>query len=167
MSEAEIKVTLTKEHHDFLKLALKYDKRNTGYRGRILTKSYEPLGLCQHDRLEPSAELRDIGRFEELDNFPVIVTFFRVERATMLWHRCPLWDASIGLTPVKTPAIDLLHTFYLGPLQVWVRDAFWGLIDADVFNLKEGTEKVTAENTIALINDQLFDFYKDNDRKGP
>ena len=45
LSEAEIKVTLTKEHHDFLKLALKYDKRNTGYRGRILTKSYEPLGL--------------------------------------------------------------------------------------------------------------------------
>ena len=34
LSEAEIKVTLTKEHHDFLKLALKDDKRTNSHEQR-------------------------------------------------------------------------------------------------------------------------------------
>ena len=107
----EIHVTLCNTTHQKIKNLLVWDRRAAGSRGRSLAGPVEEAGLLKGDRLEPSPSLPDVGDFEGIQSFPAQVTFWRPSRSTLLHHRSPLWDRSLGICPVRSIAIDLLHTF--------------------------------------------------------
>ena len=110
-------------------LALDYDKSSGGSKGRSLKADFEGYGLRRGDRLEPNKKLRDVGKFEDLRPCPsklVSVFCWRKVALTLCAKRCPLFDtpvSQIGLTPEGCIALDMLHTWYLGPCWVWARVA--------------------------------------------
>ena len=80
---------------------------------------------------------------------------------TLCTHRSPLWDASLGITPCLTLAIDLLHTFYLGILLEVCKLGVWEMLKAKVWpgdNL---------ESQVLLLRAALFHFYDAWKRQHP
>ena len=86
--------------------------------------------------------------------------FWRPSRETLVRHRCPLWDETIGLTPVTSIALDMLHTFYLGPLQAWARVAVWYVIDSPMWTGRVGNVDEKVHTSLAFLKNELFAFYK-------
>ena len=82
--ECEIHLSITAEHHDQLCQHLKFDRRARGLAGCVMQDNYAPLGLQRGDRLEPSAELPDIGAFFTTDEFPLDCVFL----ANLSCHTC-------------------------------------------------------------------------------
>lgn len=158
---------LTKQHHSLLAAILHYDKRQNGGRGRCLTCDFPALNLSAGDRLDPSKGLDDVGAFETLQVFPARIRFWRPSRTTLVHVHCPLWDPSIGLTPVAAIAIDMLHAYYLGPLQTWCRHSLWCLIDSGHWGANEATAQERAQVTVTCIKHELFAFYSSYDRDHP
>ena len=160
-ARCEIRVTLTKTHHSALRSLLMYDRRKKGAcGGRGLTANYPPLLLLAGDRLEPCAELSDVGRFEDLQ-VPCTVLFWRKSNETRLRHRCPLLDSSIGMS-VERIQIDMLHCVYLGTASEWLTRCIWFLLLNDVYNIGDHR---TDDETVAVGLDrfraELFRWYAD------
>ena len=104
------------------------DKRRDGNRGRCLSTCIAEAGLRTGDRLEPSSNLRDIGRgFDNLQNFPVAITFWRRKSESLARHRNPLFDLSLGVTFPTTVTVDLMHTIHLGVMNVFCKHIVWEL----------------------------------------
>ena len=109
-------MVISREAHAAICAVLHEDRRQNGSAGRSLSCDLEMLGLQQGDRLEASDSLRDVGDFEKLNAFPFTVVFWRPSCSTMAHFRSSFWDENLGLTPAWTPALDILHTFLLGPM---------------------------------------------------
>lgn len=164
----EIRCCLRSIDFDVLVNLMQYDKRAYGKHGLVLQRDYAPLNLLKGDRLEPSYNLPDVNDFFGLHLFPTQeLTFWRVSRATLVWHRCPLWCPEIGLTATDTIAIDLLHTYYLGPLQVWVKLGFWSLIDSGIWGSHCAAAEERQAIAIAAIGFDLLQWYASYDRLHP
>lgn len=129
----EIEITVTSDLHRKLVPLLRYDKRQTGGHGLCLQRDIEGTPLRAKDRLEPSSTLQDIGMFWELDDFPIVLTFWRKAEQSFVHHRNPLWDQSLGLTPSRCLAVDGLHTLNLGIFQAFCKIAGWTLIEAPIW----------------------------------
>ena len=159
---------VTEAHHRELWALLHYDKRTTqnSANGRCLLQDYPPLHLCAYDRLEPSANLVDVGKWEDLVEFPVRLIFWRCSRESVARHRNPLWDPTIGLT-VESFYFDILHTLYLGVLNAMAKELIWELMDKDVWQ----THATTLDERVALsvghLRRSLFNFYSDFHRRHP
>ena len=136
-----------------------------GSHERTLTDPIPALGLQAGDRLEPCETLCDIGDgFDNLDIPPgqsVRILFWRKERQTLCTHRSPLWDASLGITPCLTLAIDLLHTFYLGILLELCKISVWEMLKARVWP----GDNLDAQ--VLLLRAALFHFYDAWKRQHP
>ena len=105
-------VVVDAEHHRLLRLLLIYDRSKGGLKARILSKDCPPLGLFAHDRLAPSASLPNIhGGFDDLDAFPVTVTFWCGSLDTVSRHRNPMF--SDIEKPEDVLAMDSLHALSL------------------------------------------------------
>ena len=168
--QCEVVVVLTQVHHAAIIKILMYDRRPHGNKGRCLTRDYPPLGLRSGDRLEPCSALLDVGRFEDLADFPVHdIVFWRKTNETRVRHRCPLLDdAEIGLT-LDRCMIDLMHTVWLGVGQDWVACVFWSLLDADCFGLN-AHRSLTADELLQMgvvrLRAEIFLCYKEQQRLG-
>ena len=126
-SRSEIKVTLANRAEvDQIARLLFYDKRKKGG-GRCLHADVIHHGLISGDRLEPSAELIDVGAFEESAT-PITVTFWRRAKESLTRHRNPLLRADLGLGADRCITIDSLHSLYLGVMNVWCRVAAWEIL---------------------------------------
>ena len=81
-------------------LLLFYDRRR-GNRGLSLNADFPEMDLLKGDRVEPCEELPDIGRLESMkvDDFPCRLLFWRASRDSLVRHKNPLFDESIGFTP--------------------------------------------------------------------
>ena len=147
-SSAEIKVVVGPALHSQIKAALHFDRRPDGARGRALKTDIVAAGLCKGDRLEPSRELPDVFRFEELP-LPCLVTFWRRRNTARLTHRSPLLDPSLGIT-ISNLVIEQLHTFNLGVMLQYCRELVWELILSDAWHVKDGrTEAELLEVSVA------------------
>ena len=164
-ARCEFWVTLDAASHADVVDATFYDKRQGGSHGRALNQDFPALGLCKGDRLEPSACLLDIGAgFDNLD-FSLgqthRVLFWRPVRETVCQHRNPLFDrhsgTTLGITPVRSVAIDMLHTFYLGILHAFCSFLVWECLRARIWG-DLGNE---LPNTILRMRIDLFFFYKE------
>ena len=74
-----------------LRLLLEYDKEK--YRGRGIVADCPRLGLRKGDRLEPTANLPDVGSIDTIgeNDLPVLVCFWRDgDSPTQTYHRNPL-----------------------------------------------------------------------------
>jgi hypothetical protein len=145
------------EHHAAILNVLHFDKRADGSRGRSLRRAVPPLLI--HDRLEPNPTLPDVGDFDLLSVFPHRVLFWRRTSETICTHRCPLFDASIGVTPTKTVAIDIMHTLFLGPMLVWCRVTIWALLQAGIWGVFESTVEEQLVVAIMAFRAELFAWY--------
>ena len=77
------------------------------------------FGLMQNDRLEPNAGLMDVGKLEQVTEFPARVSFWRRSRETLCTHRSPIFVSRLGVTPERSIAICGLHTLLPGPVLSW------------------------------------------------
>ena len=144
---------------------LRYDKRSHGSRGRCLTENIAPLGLLKDDRLEPTAEVRDIGAFETLAP-PFNAVFWRTSAETLARHRCPLFCQELGLSPQRSLTVDLLHAAYLGVFKIWCRVALWFLILSGAFG-NIGTVEETIQTAVLVLRHDLMEWYKARHRINP
>ena len=162
----ELVVSVTREQQAELLRLLHYDRRQAGSRGRALTAAMPALGLLAGDRLEPSEELFDVGRLEEVREWPKRLTFWRSSRESMTRHRNPLFDKDLGITPWRSLTMDTLHTVYLGVMQAWCKTAIWFLIDQKVFS-DAGTVEERLVLACLLIKHELKAFYREHHTANP
>ena len=77
-------------------------------------------------RLEPSEPLLDVGRLEEIQDFPCEVALWRHANSTLACQQCQLSDPTIGLIFARCAAIGSLHTLYWGSHAVMVPESHLG-----------------------------------------
>ena len=97
--------------------------------GRGLVRNVPELNLPAGARLEPSPELLDVGKFEDLA-IPTRVIFWKDSRRIL--HVSPL---------VRVPGvshdswrIDLLHAWQLGPVEKYVGLSFQVFLSSELFH---------------------------------
>lgn len=111
---------------------LRYLKGRKGA-GRALTASVPALGLLAGDRLEPTASMPDVALFDSAP-VPFEAVFWRATRdprgacLDTVVRRNPVFSAFLGISPMRTLAIDSLHTLYYGPVMRWTAAVLWRLL---------------------------------------
>ena len=83
-ARCEIRVAVDNAGHKLLCRLLRYDKRQSGSRGRALTEDVPQYALRAGDRLEPSIGMPDIGRLEEVTTFPLQLVCWRRSEETLV-----------------------------------------------------------------------------------
>ena len=141
-NRCEQHVVVTQANHKAIGLALA-QSRKKGIGGRVISRDLPsvgpPGGLLVGDRLEPSMGLPDIDGFEEINEYPFEVTFWRPSGDAQVKHRCPLFDRELGVTPFSL-LVDLLHSFYLGVLKAFTTELIWELLLSDVWVDRKGRQ---------------------------
>ena len=167
ISRCDIKVEITAASQTQIKDLLYYDKKANGALGRALIRDIPQLGLLKDDRLEPSANLPDVGKFGSLEDLPVEITFWRVSNQLLVYHRNPLMSAELGVTYSLSPAIDCLHTLYLGPFKVYCMLVLWSLLNARVWGSVQLTVAEGLQLAVHMLRGDLWAWYKERHEKFP
>ena len=167
----EISVELSQRDHLYLRARLGYDRRNKtdAFHGRYLLEDAPTIGpgLKHGDRLEPSANLPDIGQmFDELTVFPFTVMFWRRSVQTWVYHRNPIWSEEHGFTHDRTMAIDWLHTISLGVSQFFIVFVMHLFFAADAWGTRESTEDCRISSSLDQIRRELREYYRDQRAMG-
>ena len=163
----ERRVVLTPELHREILQILFYDRRRGGANGRALARDLPDAGLLAGDRLEPCDSLPDPGDFELITVFPTTVVFWRSSETSLAHFRSPFWDVDLGLTPTSIPAIDLMHTLYLGPMLVWSMRVLWLFLDANIWGSNSPTDYEGKLICLSVIKIALERFYSEYDAVHP
>ena len=161
---------LNAAQHERLKNAFRYDKRagSTSNRGRCLVSDIPELSLRTGDRLEPCTLNPDIGKgFDNLSGFPRKVLFCRVSNETLCFHRCPLFDVDLGITPTRSVALDLLHTLHLGVLNGFAAVLVWILLQKSVWGQFETTESEKLAVAVIAMRAELWFWMKQRAAQNP
>ena len=144
-----------------------YDKRTYGSRGRCLKQAIPILGLLSGDRLEPSAQVPNVGLFEDLD-LPRTVCFWRVSEETLTKHRNPLFGSISGLS-LQSLKVDTLHCLALGVWQSACSAILQAMVDEDLYCAKEAgatTVESRAQHTVTHVQAELTAFQSQLRRAG-
>ena len=165
-ADCEILTTISAIDHAFLKRCLVYDLREKGSRGRSLTQTYPPLGLCKGDRLEVGYSISDLADFDGLFSFPATIMWWRRAKETRCRFRCPLFSARIGVDCSRL-AIDAMHTVYLGVAATWIADSIWMLINANAWAVPTPVpDSELYEKSALYFKNDLFSWYRAREREG-
>ena len=165
----EVWVYMTEALRAAIVPVLAYDRRHSGSHGRALnavTDALRAVGLRPGDRLEPTDELPDVGRFEVLP-LPARVLFWRPPRASLCLHRCPLLSDAIGVTMEDTISLDLLHTLYLGPMMTFCKAAIMRLVTAGIWGEFEGAAAERVSASVFALRGELKAWCSDRARTHP
>lgn len=162
----EAHVVIDKRMHRDIVSLLEHDRRQGGNRGRCMRADYSPAGLVQGDRLEPSRFLPDPGNFEGITQFPMPVVFWRRSLETMSRHRNPIFQADLGVTPMRSLTIDALHAVFLGVMLAFAKHALWFMLEQGVW-AKRATTDETVEVSALVITSQLRGFYRKRHEQNP
>ena len=144
-----------------------YDKRTYGNRGRCLKEGVATLGLLPGDRLEPSAQVPDVGLFEELQ-LPITACFWRTSKETAAKHRNPLFGGTAGLS-VQSLKVDTLHCLALGVWQSACVAILQAMADEDLYGAKAAgctTVESRAQHTLIHVQADLSSWQSQQRRKG-
>ena len=165
----EIWITVTAENHSSIRARLKYDKRIQGSKGRALVEALPALGLRAGDRLEPCPQLPDICQLDKLTaaDLPLRISFWRVSNETCCLHRNPLFDRSLGISPLSI-TVDTLHTLHLGAFLVYCRYVTWRLLLSGCWATTDSnTEAEMLQIAVMCMRAELFRWYRDRARSHP
>lgn len=135
--------------------SMRYSKKS---RGRALAKNIPELRLQKGDRLEPTKLLWDVGMFGNLAP-PFLVTFWRGSKQSRLIHMCPLFDI-LGVT-VESWVADLMHSWHLGDLLMFIACAIWFVILSGIFAPVSADIKAEDCHRASLlrIKSKMYDHY--------
>ena len=109
-------------------------------KGRVLKADVLGTVLKAGDRLEPSRELLRPCEFHEWAT-PFKACFWRRHsdvngRTTdQAHHRSPIFNDRIGTSPLRSLAVDSLHTVYLGGMMRWVSAALLRILASNPWGL--------------------------------
>lgn len=151
----------SQEHRDAIVAGLVYLKGRKG-RGRTMTSRVG--NLVPGDRLVPSATLLDI---EKLDSkaVPFVVVFWRARYEApggacldAVINRNPMFDPALGTNPVRTLAIDNLHTGYYGPAMRFTSSVIWRALLSNPWGLG-GTTEEKLDLACRRLRADLFEWY--------
>ena len=147
----EIRVRLhTPADLNEVRLALFYDKRKHGNRGRCLNKHIDRLGLRVGDRLEPHLPgLSDVGNFELLQT-PCEVLFWRCQNETAARHRNPMFNSNVGCD-IDALTVDVMHCMHLGVIQRWISYSWWSLCLANAFGTNSSNEDELLRQSVQCL----------------
>ena len=108
--------------------SLRYKSRGLG---RALIRNLPTLGLNRWDRLEPFHGLLDVSKFEE-QVAPFVAQFWRCNAKTArVLHASPILEVEgLGL---QHNAVDILHTWHLGPLGKYLAKTFYLHLNLSTF----------------------------------
>eukprot|EP00959_Pyramimonas_sp_CCMP1952_P129139 2700431-Pyramimonas_sp.AAC.3 len=143
----EIHVTIDSEAiRSAILRRLTYDINGHSTKGRVLTgpiSEFPGLGLDRHDRLDPSSSMVNPNLFEKYD-LPFEVVFWRTHyditgKVNKDWviHRSPVFSRALGTNPVRSLAIDSLHTVYMGTMMALVAAILMRLLRANPWQAPE------------------------------
>ena len=109
---------------------------------------------------------RIYGRFDSMVP-PFHATFWRMQPEARLRHHSPLMDIEgVGMGSF---AIDILHTWHLGPLLKYIPKVFWTLIRADVWG--DAPPWLYTEDKLHLnlvhLRTELWVYYKQKAKDDP
>ena len=158
---AEILVTVhgSDELNRILDLLI-YDKRKSGFAGRVLTSDMPEFLLNKNDRLEPAAPYFDIAAVDTWATFPLRLVFWRTSMQGMVKRRSPLFHPETYFT-MACLAVDELHTMHLGVFAHFVAYSFWRILEADLWGIGAGTtESVMHMISFGHLRQQLSLWYK-------
>ena len=143
-SQCEQTIIIGWADHRRLLAALWQDRRagTNASRGRALRIDFPELGLQKHDRLEPSRFLRNVALFDNLREFPAVVSFWRRSLETSSRHRSPLVNPAIGCSITRMVQVDGMHTLSLGVYQVFIGEAMHRLFSRDFWNVGATTNSL-------------------------
>eukprot|EP00969_Alexandrium_andersonii_P070408 3107337-Alexandrium_andersonii.AAC.1 len=94
------------------------------------------------------------------------IRFWRKVRSTLCTHNCPLWAPEVGLTPMRSIGIDVLHTYYLGPLHTWTKKMLWKLLEANVWEATGASAEEIHLNALDHLKAELVEWYKSPGGRG-
>ena len=171
-SRAEVRVFVTAENHPALLAGLQWDMRSRGgSHGRALTRDYPELGLRRGDRLEPCPRLRDVGKFEDLNEYPTEVIFWRTSAQTWATHRNAIFDPALGIG-LGNLGVDTLHCLHLGIYKKLVAKVLWTLLLGDAWNVlpsmagRRSQEELVA-NGLPKLKAELWAWYDEWEAQHP
>ena len=166
---ARILLIEDEEQHRAVRWALEY--RASQHRGRAPKRDLPELKLRTEDRLEPTLQMMDVDKFDELGgpNFtPFICLFWRpAPKNERVYHRFPLICAELGIS-IETFSVDELHNVHLGIMRVFVGRAIWELLLSNVFGLPDHFNQSDLVSAgLSEFVRQLKDWYPtERDRRG-
>jgi len=145
-----------------LRLVLRNDRRTGAAGGRCLQEDVPEHQLLKGDRLEPSRNLPDVGALEaRCDEQPSVeATFWRRSAESLCTHRCPLWDARLGITPSATLAFDVLHILLLGTMLEYVKWTLWYLLDKAGWVAQERNRQEAFVVGVSQLRAEVFRWYE-------
>jgi hypothetical protein len=101
-----------------------------------------------------------------LSTFPFEVVFWRQSRDSLARNRNPLFDATIGIAPVRSLTVDTLHCLYLGVFLAFARHVVWLLVLGGAWGDKPTIDE-TIESAVIAIRMELVAWYKRRARNHP
>ena len=78
-----------------------------------------------------------------------------------------MWSEEIGLTPTRSIAIDLLHTYHIGSLLVWTREALWAMVNSGSWSAGQTNRDEQIQVAVGALKAELFHFYSVYDQEHP
>jgi hypothetical protein len=81
--------------------------------------------------------------------------FWRTSNETLCRHRCPLFDAGLGIAPTATIALGLFQTLHLGPMQAWCNMVMRTLFTCQMWGLAEATEPERLQAAVFALRAEL------------
>ena len=160
-----VKVVL-RSNEDLQLLLSHLEIRKSPWAGRLLTSNLDQFGLLKWDKVQPTADLKDIHAIDGISAFPAACYFFRVDDQKCLSSLCPLMSVpgiqegivGFGLGCV---ALDTLHTLDLGVSKCWLAVSLYVLLDSQVWS--SATSMIDRREIGAhAVRDRLKDYYKLN-----
>ena len=155
--------------HDWrmIRASLAYDKRNSkgSSRGRALQANYPMLGLLKGDRLEPCAQVPDIGAGFDAEN-PGRALFWRVSQESICVHRNPIFNSFVGIVPEDALVVDWLHCLSLGVFKHFLAHLIHRFIHANVWGVDPGASiAVRIHVSCQRLRSELFAWYSAEERE--
>ena len=158
-TNAEVWVDLSSADIAKIRANLYYEKRSGHrFRGRVLSVDMDEHGLKKGDRLEPTHDFPDVGRFVP-EQAPRRAKFWRSTEQTSTRWRNPIFDEGTGVD-LNCLCFDWLHTLSLGVFQVVCGHVVQELLAKNPFGFAGAIGENLLKLGIARVSKELKDFIK-------
>ena len=128
-------------------------------RGRCLRRAIKALGLPKGARLEPSAALQDVGKFE-VTSCPFRCTFYIAGKHGRALHISPFMQIP-GMS-LETWGIDILHTWHFGPMSSFICYVLKHLLQSPIWKPTiPGLDKEESDKlSLLALKAEMWTYYK-------
>ena len=124
----------------------------------------DTIELKKGDRLQPQKGLLDYADLaSKVPPFDVTLwraSFLKTSCTDAVHFRCPLFCQQLGTNPVRTLAIDSLHSIYYGPIQRLAACILWRTIESNPWDFG-GTRAQIRTQSCRRLKADLFAWYDD------